>query len=82
MLATLRYDLELNQGVLRTTIRMSHDQLGPLHLNQLYASWPLLSIYESGRGAFDHPAALLGYSTSRSCHAQTPCRFSSISERH
>ncbi|MFZ0314444.1 MAG: hypothetical protein WAL85_17195 [Candidatus Korobacteraceae bacterium] len=53
MLATLRYELLLHQGpVAFDDSILSQMELGPLHLRQLHAGWPLLplSLYEAGRG--------------------------------
>jgi hypothetical protein len=53
MLATLRYELLLHEGpVAFEDSILSRPQLGPLHLRELHAHWPLLplSLYEAGRG--------------------------------
>ncbi len=53
MLATLRYELLLHRGpVAFDDSILSQLELGPLHLRQLHAGWPLLplSLYEAGRG--------------------------------
>ena len=53
MVATLRYELLLHEGpVPFEDSIMSRQQLGPLHLRDLHAHWPLLplSLYEAGRG--------------------------------
>lgn len=53
MLATLRYELMLHEGPIPFgSSVMSRDQLGPLHLRDLHATWPLLplSLYEAEHG--------------------------------
>lgn len=53
MLATLRTELFLHDGPIAFSGSvLSRPQLGPLHLRDLHATWPLLplSIYESERG--------------------------------
>ncbi|MGA2902432.1 MAG: hypothetical protein ABSD98_01265, partial [Candidatus Korobacteraceae bacterium] len=53
MLATLRYELLLHEGpVAFEDSILSREQLGPLHLRDLHAHWPLLplSLYAAGRG--------------------------------
>ncbi len=53
MLATLRYELLLHEGpVAFEDSILSREQLGPLHLRDLHAHWPLLplSLYAAGPG--------------------------------
>lgn len=51
MLATLRYELILHEGPLVYGDSVLSRQLGPLHLNELHAGWPLLplSLYVQDR---------------------------------
>jgi hypothetical protein len=54
MLSILRDELAHNQGPIPyNQSAMSQDALGPLHLNRLHATWPLvpLSIYASDKGS-------------------------------
>lgn len=44
MLATLRYELLLHQGPLVYDDSILSRQVGPLHLNDLHAGWPLLPL--------------------------------------
>ena len=52
MLATLRYELLLHQGPLVYDASILSRQVGPLHLSELHAGWPLLplSLYVQGKG--------------------------------
>lgn len=52
MLATLRYELSLHQGPLVYGDSILSKQVGPLHLSELHAGWPLLplSLYVQGKG--------------------------------
>lgn len=52
MLATLRYELLLHEGPLAYGDSILSRQVGPLHLSELHATWPLLplSLYVQGRG--------------------------------
>ena len=52
MLATLRYELLLHQGPLVYSDSILSKQVGPLHLSELHAGWPLLplSLYVQGKG--------------------------------
>ena len=52
MLATLRYELLLHEGPLVYGDSILSKQVGPLHLSELHAGWPLLplSLYVQGQG--------------------------------